>query len=82
MNTLRWWCVSTFGLGLAFAMLWLFGAQPQRARAGVLCVNPTGTGGCYDSIQGAVTAAGNGDTVRLQRFGHRWPKRKDVGLGD
>jgi len=65
MKTLRLSCLCALGLGLAFAMLWIAGVQPRSARAAVLCVNPGGTGGCYASIQQAVNAAGNGDTVRV-----------------
>ena len=35
----------------------------QTARAETLCVNPGGTGGCYDSIQGAIDASGAIDTA-------------------
>jgi hypothetical protein len=31
----------------------------------VLCVNPGGTGGCYASVQSAVDAADDGDTIRV-----------------
>ncbi len=40
------------------------GCPPQAAQA-ILCVNVGGTGGCYSSIQAAVNAAGNGDTIRV-----------------
>jgi parallel beta-helix repeat protein len=33
--------------------------------AATLCVNTTGTGGCYGSIQAAVNAAGDGDTIEV-----------------
>jgi pectin methylesterase-like acyl-CoA thioesterase len=35
------------------------------ASAAVRCVNPTGTLGCFNSIQGAVTAAGPLDTIKV-----------------
>src|SRR6185436_5922560 len=31
-----------------------------------LCVNPGGTGGCFSTIQAAVNAATNGDTVNVE----------------
>lgn len=33
--------------------------------AATLCVNPTGTGGCYSTINAAITAAATGDTVSV-----------------
>lgn len=65
MKTYRWLWVSVFVFGSAMALLWMIGVQPRSVRAAVLCVNPGGTGGCYDSIQLAVTAAGDGDTVQV-----------------
>lgn len=65
MKTYRWLWVSAMGLGLALALLWMVGVRPHPARAAVRCVAPGGTGGCYASIQQAVTAAVNGDTVRV-----------------
>jgi hypothetical protein len=65
MNTHRWWWVFALVLGLALALLWMAGARPRTAWAAALCVNPGGTGGCYASIQEAVTAAGDGDIVRV-----------------
>ncbi len=35
----------------------------QIVRAEILCVNPGGTGGCYDSIQAAIDASGAIDTA-------------------
>lgn len=35
------------------------------ARAATLCVNTTGTGGCFASIQPAVDAAGSGDVIDI-----------------
>ncbi len=35
------------------------------AHAATLCVNETGSGGCYSSIQGAINAATNGDTINI-----------------
>jgi hypothetical protein len=65
MKTLRLSCLCALGLGLAFAMLWIAGVQPRSARAAVLCVAPGGAGECYDSIQQAVNAAADRDTVRV-----------------
>jgi hypothetical protein len=55
---------------LALALVLLFSlvatiAPSGTAKAATLCVNPGGTGGCYDSIQAAVTAANptGGDTI-------------------
>jgi hypothetical protein len=65
MKTYRWQWVLALTLGLALALVWVLGVQTRPARAGILCVNPGGTGGCYASIQGAVMAAGDGDTVQV-----------------
>ena len=65
MKTLRWSCLCALGLGLAFAMLWVAGVRPRSARCGDLACEPGGTGGCYASIQQAVNAAGDGDTVQV-----------------
>jgi hypothetical protein len=47
-------------LALAIAWQWF----PSRlAQAATRCVNPGGTGGCYNRIQLAVDAAGNGDQI-------------------
>ena len=56
------------GLGLTLAQLVLLNPThpAAAAEAGVIrCVNPGGTGGCYASIQAAVNAANNGDTIRV-----------------
>jgi hypothetical protein len=37
----------------------------QTSYAATLCVNPTGTGGCYSSIQAAINAAVTNDTVKV-----------------
>lgn len=39
--------------------------QVEAKSAATLCVNPGGTGGCYSSIQAAVSAAGTGDTINV-----------------
>ena len=52
------------GVGLlAILVILFFGAVP--AWAATLCVAPGGAGGCYSSIQAAVTAASSGDTINV-----------------
>jgi len=41
------------------------GALFVNAPVASFCVNPGGTGGCFASIQGAVNAASNGDTINI-----------------
>jgi hypothetical protein len=41
----------------------LVGAAPASALTH--CVHPSGAGGCYTTIQGAVTAAGDNDTIEI-----------------
>jgi len=54
---------TTFAAALAVSLL---AVPPNRpARAATLCVNPTGTGGCYATIQAAVDAASPGDTINI-----------------
>src|SRR2546425_1239229 len=48
---------------LAWATAALMTAAP--AGAATLCVNTTGSGGCQSTIQGAVTAAAGGDTIKI-----------------
>ncbi len=60
----RVFSVSVVGCGLAVALLCALGALPEAARAATLCVRPSGSG-CYTSIQAAVDAAGDGDTIRV-----------------
>jgi hypothetical protein len=67
MKTMRWSCLCALGLGLAFAILWMAGVRPHSARAATLCVAPGGAGGCYASIQQAVNAATDGDTVQVSQ---------------
>ena len=46
----------------------LFGAQQASipvAQAATICVNPGGTGGCYNTIQAAISAALPGDTIAV-----------------
>lgn len=45
----------------------LVGSQPAvRANANTICVNPSGSDGCYSTIQTAIDAASAGDTIHLQ----------------
>jgi len=37
----------------------------QTSHSATLCVNPTGSGGCYTSIQAAINAASTDDTVKV-----------------
>lgn len=37
----------------------------NKAQAAVLCVNQEGSGGCYATIQGAINAANEGDTINV-----------------
>ena len=54
-----------FGVGTGVGPALDGGRSTPRCACGDLCVNPGGTGGCYASIQQAVTAAGDGDTVQV-----------------
>jgi hypothetical protein len=42
------------------------GALFVHAQVASLCVNPGGTGGCFATIQAAVNAAANGDTINVE----------------
>lgn len=53
---------SAFLLAIGVALL---PEMCQSAAAATLCVNPTGTGGCYTTIGAAVTATSAGDTIRV-----------------
>ena len=50
------------GLAGALLVLWLLGGAPA-ARAATLCVDLSGAGGCYTTIQAAVNAASANDTI-------------------
>jgi parallel beta-helix repeat protein len=52
-----------FSLALGCACLVI--AISQVAAAKTLCVNPSGSNGCYSTIQAAVAAAGNNDTITI-----------------
>lgn len=43
----------------------LFVCLSQTSYSATICVNTTGTGGCYSSIQSAINAAAAGDTVKV-----------------
>src|SRR4051812_40020617 len=53
---------SAIGLTLVLALL---GVPPRTTQAAPLCVNTTGAGGCFTSIQAAVTAAASGDIITV-----------------
>lgn len=48
-------------LVVALCGLWL----PVNSQTTTRCVNPSGTGGCFSSIQAAVNAASSGDTIQV-----------------
>ena len=57
------WCGMSGGLAV---LLWLAGGVLMaHAVATPLCVNPTGAGGCFTTIQAAVNAAVSGDTINI-----------------
>lgn len=61
-------CTLAISLGLALAalLLWLHAAKMVQADpAGTRCVAPGGAGGCYSSIQAAVNAANDEDTIQV-----------------
>jgi hypothetical protein len=37
----------------------------DEVQAADICVDPTGIGGCYTTIQAAIDAAADGDTIRI-----------------
>src|SRR3954470_24583866 len=53
---------SALGIALFLALL---GVPPHTTQAAPLCVNTTGAGGCFTSIQAAVTAAASGDIITV-----------------
>jgi hypothetical protein len=64
MRYLRVLWASLLGLLLVGLILCALVALPEPARAADLCVRPGGSG-CYTSIQAAVDAAGDGDTIQV-----------------
>ena len=63
------WCGLSAGLAV---LLWLAGGVlTAHAVAPALCVDPTGTGGCYTTIQAAVDAAVSGDTITIAAGTHK-----------
>ena len=55
--------LKTLSAAALVAALLTFGAS--AAQAATSCVNPGGTGGCFSSIQAAINAANNGDTITV-----------------
>lgn len=53
--------------GVLLALTLLFSAMPvgQAKAQSTLCVNADGLGGCYTSIQSAIDAASDGDTINV-----------------
>lgn len=54
-----------FRLVILVSLLWAFGPAARPVHAATLCVAPGGAGGCYASIQAAITAASAGDTITV-----------------
>lgn len=54
--------IFVLSLFLLVAGVWFF---PHSARAANLCVAPGGAGGCHSSIQSAINAANDGDTINV-----------------
>ena len=51
---------------LAAGVLLLLAAGARPARAATVCVDPGGSGGCFDTLQAAIDASGNGDVIDIQ----------------
>jgi Right handed beta helix region len=66
-----------FRPALAICCTALFAAFSQSAAAATLCVNPSGSGGCYTKIMTAVGHASAGDTIKVAA-GHY---KEDVIIG-
>jgi hypothetical protein len=66
MHTKRLFGILALGLGLTLALLWLLKPAHGAAESDAIrCVKPGGGDGCYASIQAAVDAANDGDTIRV-----------------
>jgi parallel beta-helix repeat protein len=57
-----WFATAVFTL---VALGPILGAANNQLFAATLCVNPSGTGGCYSTINAAVAAASPGDTITV-----------------
>ena len=60
-----WHLLLMIALLNVFLVALLFLESGRAARAATLCVNPSGTNGCYSSIQAAIDAASPGDTISI-----------------
>ncbi len=58
------WILLAGAVALTLALAW-FALPMDSARANALCVNPSGTGGCYAQVQAAIDAASPGDTINI-----------------
>jgi parallel beta-helix repeat protein len=56
---------SFFLVRLLIIVMFLFSVSPTPTVATTRCVNPGGTGGCYDSIQKAIDDSSAGDTINV-----------------
>jgi parallel beta-helix repeat protein len=52
-------------VGIAALVPTGWSGSPRSVSAATLCVNPGGTGGCFNSVQAAVNAAALGDTINV-----------------
>src|ERR1019366_4788835 len=68
---------ASFRTCLFFCCVVLFASSSQNATASNLCVNPTGSGGCYKTISLAVSHAAAFDVINV------WPGiyKEDVVIG-
>lgn len=53
-------CLVLVGFSYSFVVV------PLSAEAAMLCVNTTGTGGCYTDLVTAIAAANSGDTINIE----------------
>lgn len=52
-------------ISIAFLAGWI-GCVVDAGVAATLCVNPSGSGGCFSTIQAAVNAASSGDVIQIE----------------